>query len=71
MVELFRTEDIVLISYVRALLQAESIEITGLDENMTNVGLAMAPQRIMVDDRHLERARRVLKDAGLGHLFKS
>jgi hypothetical protein len=71
MTELFRTPDLVLISYVRALLAAENIEIVGLDANMTNVGLAMAPQRIMVDDRHVERARQLLKDAGLGHVFKS
>ena len=71
MTELFRTEDLVLISYVRALLAAEGIQIVSLDENMTNVGLAMAQQRIMVDDRLADRARRLLKDANLGHLFKS
>ena len=71
MIELFRTPDIVLISYVRSLLSAENIEIVGLDENMTNVGLAGAPQRVMVDDRHAGRARRLLEDAGLGHVFKS
>lgn len=71
MIELFRTPDIVLVSYVRSLLSAEGIEIVGLDENLTNIGLAGAPQRVMVDDRDAERARRLLKDAGLGHVFKS
>jgi len=71
MIELFRTPDIVLVSYVRSLLSAEGIEIVGLDENLTNIGLAGAPQRVMVDERHAERARRLLKDAGLGHVFKS
>ena len=71
MTELFRTDDIVLVSFVRALLAAEGIEIVGLDENMTNVGLGLAQQRIMVDDRYADRARRLLKDANLGHVFKS
>ena len=71
MTELFRTHDIVLISFVRALLSAEGIEIVGLDENMNNARLVMTPNRIMVDDDDADRARRLLKDAGLGHVFKS
>lgn len=71
MTELFRTYDVVLVSYVRALLAAEHIDIVGLDESMSSVRLVMTPQRIMVDDRHAERARQLLKDAGLGHVFKS
>jgi hypothetical protein len=71
MVELFRTYDVVLISYVRSLLSSEGIEMIGLDENMNNVRLVLTPQRVMVDDRHAERARQLLKDAGLGHVFKS
>jgi hypothetical protein len=71
MIELFRTHDVVLISYVRSLLSSEGIEMIGLDENMNNVRLVLTPQRVMVDDRHAERARQLLKDAGLGHVFKS
>lgn len=71
MIELFRTHDVVLISYVRSLLSSEGIEMIGLDENMNNVRLVLTPQRVMVDDRHEERARQLLKDAGLGHVFKS
>jgi phosphotransferase system IIB component len=71
MTELFRSHDVVLISYVRALLAAERIELIGLDENMNNARLVLTPLRIMVDDDHAERARRLLKDAGLGHVFKS
>jgi Putative prokaryotic signal transducing protein len=70
MTELFRTHDLVLISYVRSLLSSEGIDIIGLDENMNNVRLVMTPQRIMVDDKDAERARGLLKDAGLGHVFK-
>jgi hypothetical protein len=71
MTELFRTHDVVLISYVRSLLSSEGIDIIGLDENMNNVRLVMTPQRVMVDDTHADRARRLLKDAGLGHVFQS
>jgi len=71
MTELFRTHDLVLISFVRALLGAEGIEIVGFDENMNNARLVMTPNRIMVDDADAARARRLLKDAGLGHVFKS
>jgi len=71
MIELFRTHDVVLISYVRSLLSSEGIAIIGLDENMNNVRLVLTPQRVMVDDNDAERARRLLKDAGLGHVFKS
>lgn len=71
MTELFRTHDVVLISYVRSLLSSEGIAIIGLDENMNNVRLVMTPQRVMVDDSQADRARRLLKDAGLGHVFKS
>jgi hypothetical protein len=71
MIELFRTHDVVLISYVRSLLSSEGIEMIGLDENMNNVRLVLTPQRVMVDDRHAKRARQLLKDAGLGHVFKS
>lgn len=70
MTELFRSHDVVLISYVRALLAAEGIELVGLDENMNNARLVLTPQRIMVDDVYAERARRLLKDADLGHVFK-
>ena len=70
MIELLRTHDPVLISYIRALLAAEGIEIVGLDENMNNARLVMTPNRVMVDDKDAERARRLLKDAGLGEALE-
>ncbi len=69
MIELLRTNDLVLISYVRALLAAERIEAVGLDEHASvmdgNIGAVR--RRIMVDDRDIERARQLLTDAELGH----
>ena len=72
MVELLRTNDLVLVSYVRALLAAESIECTGLDEHMNILdgNISAIPRRLMVDDKDIERARRLLTDAGLGHVLK-
>jgi hypothetical protein len=72
MIELLRSNDLVLISYVRALLAAESIRCIGLDEhmNMLDGNIAAIPRRLMVDDEDEQRARRLLTDAGLGHVLK-
>jgi Putative prokaryotic signal transducing protein len=69
MIELLRTNDLVLISYVRALLAAEHIEAVGLDEHASVMdgNIAAVRRRIMVDDRDIERARQLLTDADLGH----
>jgi Putative prokaryotic signal transducing protein len=72
MIELLRTNDIVLMSYVRALLSAENIRCIELDQHMSMVegSIPAIQQRIMVDDNDSERARRLLDDAGLGHVLK-
>jgi len=72
MVELLRTNDLVLISYIRALLGPEGINCIGLDEHMNQLdgNISAIPRRIMVDDKDNERARRLLTDAGLGHVLK-
>jgi len=68
-IELLRTNDLVLISYVRALLAGERIEAVGLDEHASVMdgNIAAVRRRIMVDDRDIERARQLLTDAELGH----
>ena len=67
--ELVRTNDIVLISAIEALLRGANIEYVVLDQNMSVLegSLGMLPRRILVDDGAAERARRLLTDAGLGH----
>lgn len=72
MVELLRTNDLVMLSFVRGLLEAEGIEAVGLDEHMSILdgNIAAIPQRVMVDDTDAERARRLLSDAGLGDVLK-
>ena len=73
MIELIRSNDLVLLSYVRALLQAENIRFVGLDEhmNMMDGNIGAIPRRVMVDDDQAVRARQLLKDAGLAHVLKA
>ena len=71
MVELLRSNDLVMLSFVRALLQSEHIRYVGLDEHMNTVdgNIGAFPRRVMVDDMDLVRARQLLRDAGLGHVL--
>jgi hypothetical protein len=67
--EIVRTNDVVLITAIEALLKGAGIRYTVLDQNMSVLegSLGMLPRRVLVDDDHVARARRVLTDAGLGH----
>jgi hypothetical protein len=72
MVELLRTNDIVLISFVRSLLADERIETIELDRHASVLdGSVIAIQRrIMVDEEDEQRARELLKAEGLGEHLK-
>ena len=67
--ELVRTNDIVLISAIEALLMGANIEYVVLDQNMSVLegSLGMLPRRILVEEAGVVRARQLLQDAGLGH----
>ncbi len=67
--ELLRTNDIVLVSAVGALLDGANIAHVLLDNNMSIVegSLGIIPRRILVNDDDNLAARRLLTDAGLGH----
>jgi hypothetical protein len=67
--ELVRTNDAVLVSAIQALLDAAYIPHIVLDQNMSVLegSLGILPRRILVDDRCLDDARSLLKEAGLGH----
>ena len=71
MIELLRTNDLALLSYVRALLKGDNIAYNDLDSHMSILeGNTPAIQhRIMVDDRDADKARQLLKDADLGHVL--
>jgi hypothetical protein len=67
--EIVRTNDAVLITAIEALLKGADIRHLVLDQNMSVLdgSLNMLPRRIVVDDDNVQRARRLLTDAGLGH----
>lgn len=68
MEELVRTNDLVLISYVEALLRDAGIEPLVVDQNMSVVegSLGVLPRRVLVTGDDLDRARHILKSAGIG-----
>lgn len=69
MIELIRSNDPVLISWLSALLRDAGIEALVLDGHMSVLeGSAGAiPRRLMVIEDDAEPARRVLREAGEGH----
>jgi Putative prokaryotic signal transducing protein len=67
--ELVRTNDIVLVSAVGALLDGANIHHVVLDQNMSVIegSLGILPRRILVHDDDNRAARQLLTDAGLSH----
>lgn len=67
--ELVRTNDVVLVSAIEALLNGADIHHLVLDQNMSVVegSLGILPRRILVHDEDNAEARRLLTEAGLGH----
>ncbi|MDR3465338.1 MAG: DUF2007 domain-containing protein [Xanthobacteraceae bacterium] len=71
--ELLRTNDIVLVSAVEALLDAAAIGHLILDQNMSVIegSLGVLPRRLLVADDDLVAARRLLTEAGLAHELRA
>ena len=67
MVELVRTNDLVLISFIETLLKQAGVAFFVADQHMAAVegSLGFLPRRIMVDAREAVRARRIIAEAGL------
>lgn len=67
MIELLRTNDPVLISFVEALLRDAGLDHFVADQNMSIVegSLGILPRRIMVSEADIEQARRLITDAGI------
>jgi hypothetical protein len=67
--ELVRTNDLVLVSAVQALLNAAYIPHLLLDQNMSVLegSIGILPRRIVVNECCIDDARRLLREAGLGH----
>ena len=69
MIELLRTNDAVVISFVEALMRDAGIEILVADRNMSVLdgSIGILPRRILVGEDDIEQARRILRDAGIAH----
>lgn len=69
MEELLKTNDIVLISFVEALLNDGNVDHLILDQNMSVIegSIGVIPRRILVDRDAMPRARILLEEAGLDH----
>jgi len=67
--ELVRTNDIVLVSAIGALLDGANIDHLIADQNMSIIegSLGILPRRILVHEEDVKAARQVLADAGLSH----
>jgi hypothetical protein len=68
MEELLKTNDLVLISYVEALMRDAGIDLLILDQNMSVIegSLGVLPRRILVPGDQLDTARQILHSAGIG-----
>jgi hypothetical protein len=71
--ELVRTNDIVLVSAVGALLDGAHIHHLVLDQNMSIIegSLGVLPRRILVHEDDNREARQLLRDAGLAHELRA
>ena len=67
MIELLRTNDIVLISRVEALMAEYEIDVLIADQYMSALegSTGFLPRRVLIDRDDLYRARLALHDAGL------
>ena len=70
--ELVRTNDIVLVSAVGALLDGANIHHLVLDQNMSIIegSLGVLPRRILVHEDDNRQARQLLSDAGLARRLR-
>lgn len=66
---LIKSNDPVLIGFVRSLLGDAGIETVLLDTNMSVMegSIGILPQRVMVGEDEYEQAQGLLRDAGLAH----
>jgi hypothetical protein len=67
MIEIMRTNDLVLLSVVDAILTSENIEFLIADQHMSSLegSVGFLPRRILVVSDRADRARRLLRDAGM------
>jgi hypothetical protein len=68
MEEIVRTNDLVTISFIEALLKDAGIVPFIADQNMSVIegSLGILPRRVLVPDDRAEEARQILREAGIG-----
>ena len=71
MKELLRSNEMVFLSWVEALLKSEGVETFILDGHMSVLegSVSAIPRRIMVSEKDYHRARGVLHESGEGARF--
>jgi len=67
LIEIVRTNDLVVISLIETLLNEAGLGFFVADQHMSAVegSLGFLPRRVMVDSDDEPQARRILRDAGL------
>ena len=67
MVEIVRTNDVVLVGFLQSLLENAKIPVLVADSHMSSLEVinVIFPRRILVPDDHAAQARRLIRDAGL------
>jgi hypothetical protein len=73
MIELVRTNDAVLISFIEALMRDAGIACFVADQNMSVLdgSIGILPRRIMVDADEIAKARSILADAGIANEIRT
>ena len=68
MKELFRSNEMVFLSWAEALLKSENVVMIVLDGHMSVMegSVGAIPRRVMVADKDYDRARKALEAAGEG-----
>lgn len=72
MIELLRTNDPVLLSFVEALLRDAGCTFFIADQNMSIIegSIGVLPRRVMLSENDLDTARALLHDAGIADEIK-
>ena len=67
MIELLRTNDLVLLSLVQSILDDHGIDVLVADQHMSALegSIGFLPRRVLVPDTQAARARAALREAGL------
>lgn len=66
---IIKTTDPLMVSFVIDLLDQEGVKAFEFDQNFSVMdgSIGIIPRRIMVIDEEMNKARKLLREAGLGH----